>query len=287
MANSKFARLGHRVIYRFVGGTPENGILSCGFMRKLTAQKSQIDFKIPYYSCFILLSGSGEYRDETGFSSPLSPGCVVQRLPGRTHSTQVDGDGNWLEFYVSFGKSCFDSLVSLGLLHPEYPVTVCPDFEPMIADFQKLLNQMTDSPDAELFYSLLECQQTAVRLVNPPPERSQPEALIRRACAMLEKDLDKPLSPEQVARELCIGYEIFRKQFLRETGISPGAYRRQKRMTAAQMMLMDGQSVKAVSQALGYSDPFSFSKQFKRCCGISPAAYAQNPGMISFSQEDS
>ena len=285
MGNPKFAQLGHQVIYRFVGGTPENGILSCGFMRKPTAQKSQINFEIPYYSCFILLSGSGEYQDETGFCATLSPGCVVQRIPGRTHSTQVIGDGNWLEFYVSFGESCFSSLVSLGLLHPERPVSFCPNFESLISEFQQLLNQMTNSPDAELFYRLLECQQTAVQLVNPPPQYSQSEAMICRACAMLEKDLDKPLSPEQVAHELCVGYEFFRKQFLKKTGITPGAYRRQKRMTAAQMMLMDGQSVKAVSQALGYSDPFSFSKQFKRCCGISPTVYAKDPQNAFLSPE--
>ena len=135
MANPKFAQLGHQVIYRFVGGTPENGILSCGFMRKPTAQKSQINFKIPYYSCFVLLCGSGEYQDETGFCATLSPGCVVQRIPGRTHSTQVIGDGNWLEFYVSFGESCFHSLVSLGLLHPERPVSFCPNFESLISEF--------------------------------------------------------------------------------------------------------------------------------------------------------
>ena len=29
--------------YRYIGGTPYDGILSCGFMRKLTDNKSQID----------------------------------------------------------------------------------------------------------------------------------------------------------------------------------------------------------------------------------------------------
>ena len=81
MANPKFAQLGHQVIYRFVGGTPENGILSCGFMRKPTAQKSQINFKIPYYSCFVLLSGSGEYQDETGFAPRFLQDALSSAFP--------------------------------------------------------------------------------------------------------------------------------------------------------------------------------------------------------------
>ena len=80
MKKTELSRIEHQVTYRFLGGKPEDGILSCGFMRKLTAQKSQVDFIIPYYSCFVLLEGSGEYWDETGFHQKLTPGCMVQRL---------------------------------------------------------------------------------------------------------------------------------------------------------------------------------------------------------------
>ena len=66
MNHPSLSSVKHEVTYRFIGGAPENGILSCGFMRKKSAQKSQIDFVIPYYSCFLLLQGSGEYWDETG-----------------------------------------------------------------------------------------------------------------------------------------------------------------------------------------------------------------------------
>lgn len=273
----QISKLPHQVIYRSVGGAPEDGILSCGFMHKPTGQKSQIDFKIPYYSCFVLLQGSGEYWDETGFRAALGPGSVVQRLPGRLHSTYVQGDGAWLEFYVSFGRSFFDALASVGLLGASLPVASFPEFETLLPDFEGLLRQMTTASDASLNQCLFLAQQTAITLAHPPlQEEGGAGPLIRQACALLEKDLDQSLSPGQVARKLCMGEENFRKLFQREMGISPAAYRRQKRMTAARMMLMAGQPVNLIARAVGYSDAYAFSKQFKHSCGLSPKAYVQS-----------
>ena len=80
------------VIYRCIGNEMKNGILACGFMRKETADRSQYHFSNEYYSCFVLLRGSGEYIAEDGTSYPLQAGSLVQRLPGVPHSTRVDPD---------------------------------------------------------------------------------------------------------------------------------------------------------------------------------------------------
>lgn len=68
------------VIYRCIGNEMKNGILACGFMRKETADRSQYHFSNEYYSCFVLLRGSGEYIAEDGTSYPLQAGSLVQRL---------------------------------------------------------------------------------------------------------------------------------------------------------------------------------------------------------------
>ena len=71
----------------------KNGILACGFMRKETAERSQYHFSNAYYSCFVLLRGSGRYLSETGTSYQLQAGSLVQRLPGVPHSTIIHPDG--------------------------------------------------------------------------------------------------------------------------------------------------------------------------------------------------
>ena len=74
------------VIYRCIGNEMKNGILACGFMRKETADRSQYHFSNEYYSCFVLLRGSGEYIAEDGTSyrcrrEVWSSVCRVCRIP--------------------------------------------------------------------------------------------------------------------------------------------------------------------------------------------------------------
>lgn len=270
-----YSHIQHQVVYRYIGGAPHNGILSCGFMRKLTARKSQIDYKIPYYSCFVLLSGTGKYWDENGFSTPLYPGCVVQRLPELVHSTQIADDGDWLEFYVSFGKNTFDALVSLGMLDSNTPVKYFDEIEKQLPQFKKLLAQMTNASDQNLSSCYLEAQQIALMLNNYDLFAAKKASVISEACQLLERDLDKKLSLNLIADQLCIGYETFRKQFHQEMQMSPDSYRQQKRMQTAQMMLLEGESVKSVARALGYSDTYAFSKQFKRYYGCAPSFFGK------------
>ncbi len=274
MIKDAFADIPHQMVYRYVGGAPHNGILSCGFMHKPNARQSQIDYKIAYYSCFVLLRGSGEYWDETGFRAPLGPGSVVQRLPERCHSTRVDGDSSWLEFYVSFGRAAFDALVELGLLDAARPVGQYEDYAARIPRFRRLLTRMTSAADSELSPAYLEAQQLAILLAGGAGAGEKRSPIIQRACRLLERDLDRQLLLQDVARQLCVGYESLRKQFCREMGMSPDAYRRQKRMQTAQMMLLEGQTATAVAQALGYSDVYAFSKQFKRHFGCAPSYFA-------------
>lgn len=274
MAHDNYTDISQQTVYRYIGETPHDGILSCGFMRKITARKSQIDFKIPYYSCFILLSGTGDYWDETGFHAPLIPGSVVQRLPERTHSTQITPDGNWLEFYISFGKITFDTLVALGMLDISSPVLFFAETEKQIPHFKKLITQMEAALDSDLSSYYLDVQKIAISLTNYARLHEKKDSFITEACRLLEHDLDKQLSLKDISSQLCIGYESFRKQFYQEMHMSPDAYRQQKRMQTAQMMLLDGQSVKSIAQALGYSDTYAFSKQFKRHFGCAPAYFA-------------
>ncbi len=76
-----------------------------------------------------------------------------------------------------------------------------------------------------------------------------------------------------IADILCVGYEIFRKTFKKEVGISPMLYRNQQRMFAAKTMLLNELPIAEVGERLGYADAFTFSKQFKKHCGISPSVY--------------
>lgn len=148
------------VIYRCIGKEMKNGILACGFMRKETAERSQYHFSNAYYSCFVLLRGSGRYLSETGTSYQLQAGSLVQRLPGVPHSTIIHPDGKWLEFFISIGKPFFKAFCSIGV-YDQTPVQTTELFPGDLERYQKLLRKLKAAPDSQLPLLLPELQRNS------------------------------------------------------------------------------------------------------------------------------
>ncbi len=69
-------------------------------------------------------------------------------------------------------------------------------------------------------------------------------------------------------RQLTRGFKVSR-------GCSIGDYVEQRRMEMAKRMLVDGESVKTIAFAMGFSSPSSFTYAFRRAVGISPSHFRQ------------
>lgn len=269
---------GNDVIYRCLGEDINTGILACGYMKK--DEQSQMDFQIGYYSCFLLLRGSGTYSDGIHGEFSLRPGSVVQRIPDRPHSTWVNPDGQWLEFFISFGRPVFDCLVKMGLIQPDPPVFCIQSSGALLHSFDRLLNRMKHA-DSSLYPQLLpEAQKVILSLHHSVPPKSggiHSEALTK-ACVLLESPAGRLLSLEQVAKQVGLGYDTFRKTFTKTLGKSPAVYRTDENMKQACMMLHTGLPIKEIADELGYHDVYSFTKQFTKSIGTSPGRYRQAGG---------
>ena len=262
------------LVYRAIGEDFANGILSCGFMLKKDASRSQYQLTIPYYSCFVLLRGKGTYLDQYGRATPIRPGDMVQRLPGVLHSTEVFPDGDWLEFYISFGYKTFSAMADLGMLRNSEPVFRAHPDRIDIGAFRLLLQSMQNSTDRELPGVLLKAQELAYGLQQVRDGTNEgKDALISRALAMLGQDPEISLSGEEVAARLNMGYESFRKLFKKASGLSPSAYRTRRRMDHARLLLLSELTISEIALRTGYGDLYTFSKQFKKSVGMSPRAY--------------
>lgn len=264
------------VIYRCIGTDPTNGILACGYMPKTTAEQSQYNFTIDYYSGFLLLSGSGRYYTNDMKVIPIQAGDFVQRIPGVCHSTEVIPDGSWVEFFISFGYSTYNYLRSLNLLPSDTPVI--PSFydENILQQFSLLLHKLKTAEDKELPFLSLKAQEIVLSIVNQTPSASSDDPgkkIIEHACHLLSSDFRREISPEEVAAALHMSYENFRKQFRKYVGVPPLQYRIQQKMKHAKLMLLSGVSIKETAQLTGYSDAYSFTKQFTHYVGISPGRF--------------
>lgn len=268
------------VSYRCIGGDFNEGVLACGFMKKLTAEKSQIDFNIGYYSGFFLMKGKGLYVTETGEEIPVNQGDYVQRFPGKLHSTYVEPDGEWLEFFVSFGKSVYEALSVLGLLPKQYVVQAPASGK--LAVCLEYLDRLKKAREEELPQMLLDMQKLLLQLLKEGRETAGKEdinradaadILIEKAAGMLSANLGEELDLEALAESLHLGYETFRKEFRQKMGVSPARYRLGQKMRQACYMLDGGLSIKETALMSGYGDVYAFTRQFTKAVGMAPGQY--------------
>jgi AraC family transcriptional regulator, arabinose operon regulatory protein len=266
------------VVYRCIGDDFDQGILSCGFMRKRTAERSQYDFKIGYYSCFLILQGSGRFITMDGTVIPMQAGDLVQRMPERPHSTEIAPDGEWLEFYISVGYPVYHYLRTLGIINSDKEVQATKFTSDFVNDFAALLNSLKDAADETLPYWLMRAQELIIRLHgsvhNTQSEHNDHK--ISKACRLIGSSKDIYYDMKEVAVAVNLGYENFRKLFKATTGVSPQRYHIEHLMKQAKMMLLSGLPIKHVAVSLGYVDIYSFTKQFTKSEGMPPGRYVRN-----------
>jgi AraC-type DNA-binding domain-containing proteins len=261
--------------YRFFNDDAVNGILSCGYLSKSSTLDSLANSKNDYYTCSVLLEGKGTFIDSLGNTYPVMQNSVFQCFPGKEFSIIIDPDSKWYEFYIKIGKSTFDALSSLNLLHITTPVFQIHLKPYLIQWFSELINQLKTTGNAELPEVLFVTQKLLINLHREDIRRyeSNADAIIAGAKQMLYYRCNESIALEEIAASFHVSYEKFRKLFKQEVGISPIQYRLQSKFHFAQRLLYEGVPIKIVAAELGYNDPFTFSRQFKKYMGSSPSSF--------------
>ena len=101
-----------------------------------------------------------------------------------------------------------------------------------------------------------------------------PRALLRvRDWIDAEPEADVPLA-ELAAQASLSRFQLVRS-FARLTGLTPHAYRLQRRVQAARRLILDGTPLADAAAASGFSDQSHMTRLFRRVYGLSPGAFAK------------
>ena len=115
----------------------------------------------------------------------------------------------------------------------------------------------------------------------PPFDLPQPvsPALVR-AAALIAAEAPEATTSAAVARAVGLGLRTLERQFLAETGLTPGRWRRQHVLLGALERLAAGIPIKQVAALAGYATPSAFTAAFRAAFGTTPARYfADRPGL--------
>lgn len=91
---------------------------------------------------------------------------------------------------------------------------------------------------------------------------------------LLTADFRMSPSLQDIAKEVGLTYETFRKRFHTRYGQAPLNYRNERRLEfAATLLRLTTLSCREIAESLGYTDEFHFSRRFKARFGTSPTHF--------------
>jgi AraC-like DNA-binding protein len=101
----------------------------------------------------------------------------------------------------------------------------------------------------------------------PSPQR--PRAM--QVAQLLMTDPSDTLSLAVLGKTVALSARTLARDFLGDTGVTLGRWRRQFRLTHALTLIAEGRPVKDVALEVGYETPSAFVAAFKRALGTTPA----------------
>ena len=118
------------------------------------------------------------------------------------------------------------------------------------------------------------CREWSATTFGVPVWLRGDDPLVRRALALLHEELARPWTVASLAHSVGLSRAALARRFGQAVGEPPMGYLAGWRLALAADRLRDtDDTVAAVSRAVGYTSPFTFSTAFKRAYGASPLVW--------------
>ena len=211
------------------------------------------------------------------------PGDVIFFYPGDTYKAYTDENGCYFLFFIfslQLGNQIdfLNSSQLSGYYHHKLVKERCLEFtEQYIRKFHEKENPLLKlySFFLDFFADLADLSQYAFPFQKFPAAMDNP--LIRQVLDYMNAHYTEDITIIQLAERFSMGEKNFIRYFHYNTGISPKKYLIEQRMKYAGELLSDKEcSITKIAQAVGYSDPYSFSKAFHKYYGESPSMFRKS-----------
>lgn len=230
------------------------------------------------FTIVLMVAGRGYYCDARGQQAELEPGDVVCIFPEIAHAYGPRAGEDWTQIYFVFSGPQFELWREKGLLDPDRPVWKAgsPDYWRQRL-FEVVKGESLHGPGAAL-RAMGRFLQTLSDLLAADEAQRGPasgEVWLEKGLRLLgERSAAGWPAPREVARQVGLSYENFRKRFAQLAGESPGRYQKRRRLEWACAAIYHGElSLKQIADELGFCDVFHFSKAFKQEIGLTPSDY--------------
>lgn len=229
------------------------------------------------YQLIYITRGSGAFESGPSGKKEIRAGDLFFLIPGLWHRYAPDPQAGWDEYWIGFNGETARQLMQPPFFSMEQPVIQVGHDETLLHRFietaEALETECAGFPMLTAAWTI-EIIARLRALRQGAGQNSQMEALMQRARCRLQERADQNVSIPELARELGVGYSLFRKAFKEQNGVSPAQYHLQLRIQkACDLLINTDYSVARIADELGFCSPYYFSRIFNEKTGRSPRAF--------------
>lgn len=234
--------------------------------------------KLEEYQIIYITNGEGIFESASCKQQVIKDGMIILLFPGEMHRYKPNELTGWDEYWIGIKGDIVDNLIKNLFFKRENPTlnigfneTITNIFNCIIektkhegTGYQPLISGAALHLMGEIYASFKKTRYT----------QDDRQIMVNKARHLFRSNITNDFSPEQLAKELQVGYSWFRKVFKTYTGLAPGQFFIQLKIERAKELLVDPQlSIKQIAYELKFDSCFYFSKIFKEKTGINPSDY--------------
>lgn len=207
----------------------------------------------------------------------VGPGDLLVIPPGEVHSgASPDGDGwSFAAIYATpaaLAASIGDLADEPGIAARELSPQISRDCAGGQAVLALAAAMASSTLAAEIDWLVLLAH--LLRAGAPPPPARRERTVVRRVRAFLDEHLADAVTLDQLTSYARVSKEYLVRSFTADLGVPPHTYQINARVERAKLLLLRGDPISEVAQALGFHDQSHLTRHFRRIVGVPPGLFA-------------